>query len=147
MIASIATLLLWRYHEFREALRDPILRWPVAILVISMAGLITYPVSTAWTWIDAKRKERMFARRVIARLGNLTPSEKHVLGEYLQQESTVNSWGRGIGVVNALARDSILSLLVSDEDPKNLAPDVYSISELAWKHLHRHPELVDLEKR
>jgi Super-infection exclusion protein B len=145
MLGSAAVLCLWQYQKFADAIKDPLLRWPVLILVFSAAGLVTYPVEHGWKWAHAKHKNKSLSRKIIARLANLTPHEKKVLQRYLMEESTTENWDRG-GPVEALARDGILSLLASDQNPNNLKPYIYAINDVAWKQLNAHPELIDLSK-
>lgn len=101
----------------------------------------------AWTYFSDARKATALANSITARLGNLTIHEKKVLKAYLQDETTTQCWDRFGGPVNALARDGVLCLLERDPNPKNPIPDLYAISDIAWKHLHAHPELIDLERR
>jgi hypothetical protein len=100
-------------------MKDPFWRWPVFVLMLSSAGLITYPLEYAWKRIDSRRKRIASRKAILMRLEKLTPDEKLVLRQYLQTESTVAAWNRVGGVVNALAHDGILSLLASDSTPAN----------------------------
>lgn len=142
----IAAILLRHQPGFSAALHDPFWRWILLVVMIGTAALVTYPIECAVNKVADNRKKAAAQASILRRLSDLTVHEKKVLQRYLQEQSTVADWGRAIGVVDALARDGIISLLVScDADTFSHSPDVYSINPVVWKHLHLHPELVDLE--
>ena len=142
VMASLMTVLLWQYQPFAYAVRDPFWRWPVLILTLSSAALVTYPLEYAWKKLDSRRKRTASQKAVSLRLEKLTPAEQHVLRQYLQTESTVAMWNRAGGVVDALAQDGVLYLLVRDD-----FLDVYRINDVAWEKLNARPELVGLQKK
>jgi hypothetical protein len=80
----------------------------------------------------------------VSRLKILTPHEKKVLARYLDNQSTVESWGRGGGPVNVLAGDGILILIASDPDGRNMEPDVYAIDPAVWKRIQRDPDPIKI---
>ena len=146
VIAAFTFLgLFWKVPAFAVALKDPYARWALIVLIVSVAGLVTYPLEHGGRKLQERRKNAALNRKILARLAELTPHEKKVLQRYLQEESTTASWGRGGGTVDALARDGILVFLVSDQEHVTQAPDVYAINNYAWKHLNSHPELIGIE--
>jgi hypothetical protein len=149
-----APLVLWlrSIPYFNTAFQDAFWRWPTLIFIVAFAGLITFPLEHGWRSLKTKLQEW----KRIARLKELTPHEKKVLGRYLLEETTALPWGRGGGVVDELARDSILHLLtavplmpmlrpIPEQHVEALSQDMYAIDSVIWKHLRAHPEVVDLE--
>ncbi len=139
VIAGVLFFALFQYPWFSSAVKDHLLRWPLGGVLFAGSFLLTYPIELAWKTISHKRQQR----RMISRLNNLTPHEKKVLNRYLENESTTENWGRGVGTVEVLARDGILSLIASDPDERNMEPDCYALDLGAWKHLKKYPELLN----
>lgn len=145
MITCVIVLWLRWFQPFRIAVEDPFWHWPILVLIVSSSGLATYPLEHVWKKWATKRAESESTKKCITRLKNLTPNEKAVLRRYLEEETTTAKWGRGGGAVETLARDGILSWLLSDPFMTSVSLEIYAINEVAWKHLKAHPELVDLE--
>jgi hypothetical protein len=68
------------------------------------------------------------------------------LQNYLQDESRTYTFGREGGAADVLTRDGILHLSPKTPEPVygQVIVDLYFIDEDVWKHLHKHPELIDL---
>jgi hypothetical protein len=111
VIAAIVFLVAcWKWPPFVTIMKDDaILRWPILILFISACGLITYPIEFGWKRIMEKFQAKKSKSKMIARLTELTPDEKSVLGLYLQEERMTQNWNRAGGTVDLLAKDGILS--------------------------------------
>jgi hypothetical protein len=140
-LGSFVALVLWRYPPFAAAIKDPLLRWPLGALVFSLCGLTTYLIEYA-----AKAAWKTY--KIPRRLRDLTPHEETVLKRYLEEQTTVLTWGRIGEAAEVLRRDGVLHLLASDVGPDTrLMPmDAFSIDPIAWRHLHMNPELVGLER-
>jgi hypothetical protein len=134
--------LLWRDPKFAPAMKDPVWRWPLVVLILSLCGLMTYLVEYA-------AKAAWKRHRIPRRLLNLTGDEEEVLKKYLLEETNVLTWGRFGITTEVLRRDGILHLLESDVDKlsSTIVPmDSHRIDPIAWNYLHAHPDLVGLER-
>ena len=103
MLSSIIVIALWRFQPFAEAMKDSFWRWPFLALVVSSTGLITYPVAHFWKLFEARRHTSSNLKKCVMRLSDLTPHEKHVLKQYLQDENRTLHWAPSGGTIHTLA--------------------------------------------
>lgn len=105
------------------------------------------PAEHVWKWLSRKRREKNSTRNIIERLNHLTADGKHTLRSYIQDQRTTINFAPYVGVVELLAHDGVLFLLVRNPNERELLSDTYAIGPTAWQYLNSHPELVGLERR
>ena len=149
LFLATATIVLigevLRFQPFLDAVKEPRAHLLLWLLVVSVSGLATYPLEIGWEKATASFHNRAAKRKLIKRVQYSTPSEKKVLGLYLQSEQRTLGWDKGGGTVDLLARDGILTLITHDPNSQ-FRQDVYMIDKDVWDYLNANPAIIDLER-
>ena len=114
-------------------------------LWISLCALVSGVLCTTYigSWVSG-RLGKLYAERkrvwsIQARLSTLTLEEKHVLQQYIEEDSRTAFLRLRDGVATALVLDGIL---YTSSPYRTGARGAYNISSEAWSYLHRHPNLI-----
>jgi hypothetical protein len=108
----------------------------------------TYVFSHVGSWVTRKRaekkqlkdnqqKESDRLKRLHDRLGNLTVDEKHILQEYIDNDSRVAHFNATVGTAVPLCKSGVLSQIHLYG-----VRGAYTISDDAWAYLHEHRDLI-----
>ena len=133
---------VWHSSLRGEFPADNFVRVCLLAFLLAASGLLTYLLEHIWNALCTKRRETKRRRKIIERLGDLTPEEQHTLRNYVEQERKTINFAPFEGVVELLAKDGILVLLTQNSHPNVLCSETYAIDRTAWEHLNAHPELV-----
>jgi len=141
MIAAAIALLLRPLHWFSETAHDPVWKWPLWALVVSVSALITYPVEHEWKRRheikEKRRQEDQRLKQVSEALLHLSPGEKQILKDFVSSNSKVRNLD-SYGDVASLVHQGFLAQL---EEIK-MGFSYYRITEDLWIYLRENPDIL-----
>lgn len=141
MIASVLALALKPIKPFADIMQDPFWRWPALALVLSFAGLATYPIEKSWKGGRGYFANKRESKRRVVYLRALTKDEKKALQAYIVKGTKTARWNIESGVIAGLVSHGIL--YPSSKYGTQVSGFAHNISEWAWAYLHEHPECVE----
>ena len=146
MLTTAAMLLMTRIPGVADIVNNSVIGKEKALLLLAFFGSSSLMVTYGVEYGLKRTSERKRKRKLIARLSDLTVHEKKALQNYLQDENRAYTFGREGGAADVLVRDGVLHLSSRTPEPMygQILVDLYFIEEDAWKHLHKHPELIEL---
>jgi hypothetical protein len=100
------------------------------------------PISLTVRWPIERLEEIMWRKAKVKRLHDLTPHEKTILREYIDNETRTQYLSIGNGVVSGLVHEKIL---YRSANIGNLSGFAYNIQPWAFDYLRQHPELLGLD--
>jgi hypothetical protein len=153
MISALALFGLHPIKLVSGTLADPFWRWPLIALVVSSAGLTTYPCEAAWRTYRRKKDLRNDLRAVdlaarnrrallLQRLQKLTDGERRVLRGFWSAHSRTRELGAFSGDVPSLAREGLIEQITPGGSYETAV--VFKIANEVWECLEQNPKLLDV---
>jgi hypothetical protein len=120
--------------------------WIGVTFLVSLAVFLSLTLARLGALLGPALLERWNERQWRKELAVLSPPEKRVLAEYVRENTTTCSHHVSDGVVGGLVAKGILFRASNFGHPGSTSFD-YNLQPWAWRHLMKHPELVDAPAR
>jgi len=124
-------------------LRDQYAPWLGVSVLLSGSVLIAHAVAPTARWVRNRFDYYRALRRGRRHLSDLTPSEREILKRYMDANTRSRSLSAEDGTVACLVADHILYRPTRFVRAGLSIEADYVLDTWAWKHLHKHPELID----
>lgn len=110
------------------------------VFLLTLALTIVNSLSATWKFIYPWVAEAYWIRAGRKRLQNLNPTEKQILGYYIQNQTRSQNLPIQDGTVNALQKEKII---IRGSSLGSIYGFDYIMQPWAWEYLNKHPELLD----
>lgn len=145
-LAVASGIALFAGPSFTAALGiDPLLRedrvWVGVTFLVSVSVFVSATGAHLLHLLGPPLLDRWNERQWRKELGVLSPPEKQVLAEYLRENTTTRAQPISDGVVGGLVGKGIL-YRSSNVGHRGSSSFDFNLQPWAWRHLRKHPELV-----
>ena len=113
--------------------------WLGGVLLLSLTLLMAHVAGEGWHLVIARLKSHGELRDPRGQFLELSPAEKRVLKEYIDQQTTTRHFSITDGVVGGLVAKDIL-FRSSSVGPRMLFAT--NLQPWAWSYLRKHPEVL-----
>lgn len=108
--------------------------------LVTLALTLVNSIAAIWNFIYPWIAEAYCISIGKKRLKSLTPTEKQILGYYIQNQTRSQNLPIQNGTVNALQKERII---IRGSSLGSIHGFDYIIQPWAWEYLNKHPELLD----
>lgn len=122
--------------DFRDSQRS----WIGLVFLGSIVFLGSYAAEEVWITGKKIYLERRQLKSWHDQIANLSPPEKLVLREYIENQETTRYFEISDGIVNGLVAKKILYCASNIGAYYTSFP--FNLQPWAWKHLNEHPEIL-----